>query len=437
MNDPPPVVEVIKERDGVPIMDEDLRLDGYHFLVVHASLIHVKDQDGDPSQHQQPSPAASAPPEPSASRAAATMSPLSAESKPGIRREKSGSPVGASDASSSIPTPQSDDPHSARNSPDPCTTVPTSSLPQPQPSTHGLPRSLSTHPATSLLDSSMESLADDPRPPTHEVRKRKRSIADIGSRATGTKEEPASEDFATPDDAVSTVPDTATPAPSVSSSRRPSAAFPAQASASYNGRGPGSLLPPPPAERPPPLVPPGTRSGGADEGTTLPVPTPPSTAVTASSAETAAPPPTVTPLRHHVLVGQIVAACTPLPNFEGSQELLFLFTDLSVRLSGQFKIKFQLFDLRLRPSCRVLATVESNIFTSFHPKEFPGMGPSTDFSRWLARQGARIHIRTDVARQIEVYSSVIGSSINVGVDGVVVGSGGGGRGKGRGKREQT
>ncbi|KAI8844231.1 velvet factor, partial [Chytridium lagenaria] len=119
--------------------------------------------------------------------------------------------------------------------------------------------------------------------------------------------------------------------------------------------------------------------------------------------------------KHHVLVGQIVVACTPFPNFEGRLEMLFLFTDLSVRLAGKFKLKFQLFDVSTRPSGQALATVESQVFTSYHPKEFPGMSP------WLSRQGARIHIRTDVARQIEVYSSVIGSNVNVGVDGVMVG----------------
>ncbi|KAJ3104823.1 hypothetical protein HDU96_008811 [Phlyctochytrium bullatum] len=160
-----------------------------------------------------------------------------------------------------------------------------------------------------------------------------------------------------------------------------------------------------------------------------PTPPPPLDAMTPSASAFAEKPVAggggawVWPPNQHVgkdlLVGTVFAEGQALTDLDGSKGgLFFVFSDLSIRVSGRFRIKFMLFDLqRTSPNSTAYASAVSETFSVFHPKDFPGMAASTELSRCFARQGVRIHIRS-------------GGSLNVGAGSGGGGGGGGDRGEG-------
>ncbi|KAI9088811.1 velvet factor, partial [Phlyctochytrium arcticum] len=96
------------------------------------------------------------------------------------------------------------------------------------------------------------------------------------------------------------------------------------------------------------------------------------------------------------LVGSLVSFCQPLTNEKGETGMYFAFPDLSVRVSGRFRLRFDVFDTANPLSLNGVpakGTILSDPFTVYHPKEFPGMTGSTSLSRCFAAQGVRIHIR--------------------------------------------
>ncbi|KAI8903654.1 velvet factor-domain-containing protein [Powellomyces hirtus] len=123
-----------------------------------------------------------------------------------------------------------------------------------------------------------------------------------------------------------------------------------------------------------------------------------------------------------VLIGNLVSPCNVLSDLDGSKSMLFSFPDISVRVSGRYRIKFLVLDVKssrvaeFAPSKDCTSAtgqqccpsspaqrnpystnhcVLSDVFTVYHPKEFPGMADSTPLSKCLAQQGIRIHIRPD------------------------------------------
>lgn len=70
----------------------------------------------------------------------------------------------------------------------------------------------------------------------------------------------------------------------------------------------------------------------------------------------------------------------------------FVFSDLSVKKVGKFKLKFDLFEVfegKIYKRCETF----SNEFQVFTPKKFPGSSPSTPLTAFLFKQGARIRQR--------------------------------------------
>ncbi|KAJ3036862.1 hypothetical protein HDV00_002345 [Rhizophlyctis rosea] len=182
------------------------------------------------------------------------------------------------------------------------------------------------------------------------------------------------------------------PAPASSSDRRSSS-------------GSGS----PPAAPTPSSVPNGKRNGsaGATNGSHEGLGRSDSGDSSGSGSSDDSPSPSATPTTPNVnafspytqiLLGSLVSPCYMLNDANGERGLYFVFPDVSVRTSGQYRLKFRLFGvdcmLSSEPST-AKASVESEIFTVYSPKTFPGMSDSTDLSKCFARQGIRIHIRTD------------------------------------------
>ncbi len=94
--------------------------------------------------------------------------------------------------------------------------------------------------------------------------------------------------------------------------------------------------------------------------------------------------------------GTLVSQCHHLIDDKNEFGYFFVFPDLSCRVTGQFRLKFTVFDLPNHSSSApkpCIASVVSDVFSVYHPKSFPGMSESTALSKAFAKQGIRIHIR--------------------------------------------
>lgn len=72
----------------------------------------------------------------------------------------------------------------------------------------------------------------------------------------------------------------------------------------------------------------------------------------------------------------------------------FVFGDVSVKLEGQFRLKFSMFEIS-KLGATNLKSIYSNVFQVFASKSFPGMLESTFLSRSFSDQGVRIRIRKE------------------------------------------
>ncbi|KAJ3072912.1 hypothetical protein HK102_006144 [Quaeritorhiza haematococci] len=74
----------------------------------------------------------------------------------------------------------------------------------------------------------------------------------------------------------------------------------------------------------------------------------------------------------------------------------FVFPELSVRLDGSYRLRFSLIelgDMNTPVAAKMVVTVDSDPFTVYNAKEFPGMQESSDLTKRLATQGFRVPIR--------------------------------------------
>jgi hypothetical protein len=95
-----------------------------------------------------------------------------------------------------------------------------------------------------------------------------------------------------------------------------------------------------------------------------------------------------------VLLGQLVSPGHILSDLDGQKGLFFMFSDLSIRTSGQYRLKFVLFDVgNLKGNSASQAVAASEPFMVYSPKTFPGVTESSDLLKCFARQGLQIHIR--------------------------------------------
>ncbi|KAE8374739.1 velvet factor-domain-containing protein [Aspergillus bertholletiae] len=109
-----------------------------------------------------------------------------------------------------------------------------------------------------------------------------------------------------------------------------------------------------------------------DPSDDVPVPVPPSTALT----------------------GTLVSSLHRLKDVDNSDGGFFVFGDLSVKVEGDFRLKFTLFEMR-KDIVTHLKSIISDRFTVSPPKSFPGMAESTFLSRSFADQGVKLRIRKE------------------------------------------
>ena len=95
-----------------------------------------------------------------------------------------------------------------------------------------------------------------------------------------------------------------------------------------------------------------------------------------------------------------------LPNYRG----VFPFNDLSVRKEGKYRLRFHLIEIVGSDSiCR--ATVETDPFRVYQPKEFPGMQSSTRTTEVLKKQGVKCRVKKAI-RKLSGGANVSASKIS-------------------------
>ena len=111
------------------------------------------------------------------------------------------------------------------------------------------------------------------------------------------------------------------------------------------------------------------------------------------------------------LAGTIVSSLYRLKDIDNTDGGFFIFGDISIKIEGFFRLKFNLFEISPVPSSRALTTdsqleanyvqsVISQPFQVFAAKTFPGMSQSTFLSRSFSDQGVRIRIRKEHRIQV-------------------------------------
>ncbi|EEQ33565.1 conserved hypothetical protein [Microsporum canis CBS 113480] len=97
------------------------------------------------------------------------------------------------------------------------------------------------------------------------------------------------------------------------------------------------------------------------------------------------------------LTGTLVSSLHRLKDHNNRDGGFFVFGDLSVRVEGQFRLMFDLFELKgaNRNHAIHIKTLSSNPFKVLAPKNFPGMAESTLMSKSFADQGVKLRIRKE------------------------------------------
>jgi hypothetical protein len=104
---------------------------------------------------------------------------------------------------------------------------------------------------------------------------------------------------------------------------------------------------------------------------------------------------------NNALAGTSVSSLYRLKDIDNSDGGFFVFGDLSVRIEGQFRLRFYLFEVQKADVC-FLQSITSDVFQVYSAKQFPGMLDSTFLSRSFSDQGVRIRIRKE--HRIKMFS---------------------------------
>ncbi|KAF7986691.1 hypothetical protein HWV62_20206 [Athelia sp. TMB] len=124
--------------------------------------------------------------------------------------------------------------------------------------------------------------------------------------------------------------------------------------------------------------------------------------------------------RTQALVGALFVQPV-IVNLNGKHSLVFAFpvggiarylphnlADLSVRLEGDFILRYRVFDMFSKPEgmddVPILAECYGGRFRVYESRDFPGLPPSTDLTKELARWGVRLNVR-ETQRKVKKDSS--------------------------------
>ena len=111
---------------------------------------------------------------------------------------------------------------------------------------------------------------------------------------------------------------------------------------------------------------------------------------------------------HRMLAGSLVSSPVQLYNTCEKEGCFFIFSDLSVRAEGIYRLRFSLFSIDI-PSLMIpgakttmLGHCISEPFTVYSAKQFPGMLKSTELTMAFAKQGMKLQVRSEQRRTSKV-----------------------------------
>ncbi|KAI8987332.1 velvet factor-domain-containing protein [Mycotypha africana] len=93
-------------------------------------------------------------------------------------------------------------------------------------------------------------------------------------------------------------------------------------------------------------------------------------------------------------VGRTVSSLYNLRDLDGSEGAFFVFSDISVRTEGTYRLQMCLFDIEDQ-MVKYDASILTDPFTVYSAKTFPGMYRSCELVQSFARQGLKIRIRRE------------------------------------------
>lgn len=94
------------------------------------------------------------------------------------------------------------------------------------------------------------------------------------------------------------------------------------------------------------------------------------------------------------LAGTLVSSLHRLKDTNNSDGAFFVFGDLSVKIEGRYRLRFNLYQMQ-DSDCVHVTTVCSELFSVLSAKNFTGMAESTFLTRTFSDQGVRLRLRKE------------------------------------------
>ncbi|KAI8644812.1 velvet factor-domain-containing protein [Parasitella parasitica] len=122
-------------------------------------------------------------------------------------------------------------------------------------------------------------------------------------------------------------------------------------------------------------------------------------------------------LHSKLTVGRTVSSLYTLRDLDGMEGAFFVFSDISVRAEGNYKLRMCLFDIR-EHTVNYNLSVLTEPFTVYSAKTFPGMYRSCPLVQSFAKQGLKIRIRKESgprpSRYVNLKRKTIRKAISTG-----------------------
>ncbi|KAK9366320.1 velvet factor, partial [Lipomyces kononenkoae] len=95
------------------------------------------------------------------------------------------------------------------------------------------------------------------------------------------------------------------------------------------------------------------------------------------------------------LAGTLVSSLHRVRDSNDREGGYFVFGDLSIKLEGQFRLQFNLFEMLDGAQVEFITSTISDVFTVYSSRQFPGVLESTSLSRQFSDQGVRLRLRKE------------------------------------------
>ncbi|KAJ3369718.1 hypothetical protein GGF31_005023 [Allomyces arbusculus] len=90
--------------------------------------------------------------------------------------------------------------------------------------------------------------------------------------------------------------------------------------------------------------------------------------------------------------GSVVSALFRMPDVDGTSAVFAVFPDISIKNEGKLRFRFVLCEM-VGAKVRRLASILSRPVTVWTPKKFPGLTPSTAWTKYVVHHGVKLRIR--------------------------------------------